>query len=211
MYTLARSKIGVILSLKRHMIILFEGDVVSGLSYYDKSEDEPKLVTVDKARVRVIHAAVTHNTRMITTCPPDPYVFKQVKPQRITFDVSEQHDASFLTISCEDIVDIEAVNDITDPEVMVDHIFESVPGMVMISDNVYQYTTPTGTINNIDLFDQIIEMEDFSDMIVTVNDAVIVYSNCIDLEEFKTEVDKFAPMHLDDPTVDFNIRIILSQ
>lgn len=209
MYTRSRSIIGTTLQFEKHVVTLFEGDIVMNLKYRNDSD----VITIDKARVRMIHAAVSANRTMPAHCPPDPYVHKYIKPVQIVFDISDKNDAEFLKLNCSDIIDIESVNGETDPEVIIDHIFSDTPGMIEVENNVYLFHTKNGSIMDIDVFDQIIQIPGFMDMTVHISGEdgkiTIVYSQCTDITEFKTEIDQFIPRKLEDPIVDIVIHILL--
>lgn len=213
MYTRSVSKIGVILTFEKHTVTLFEGDIVAGLTYRDIDTPDT-IVTIDKARVRRIDATTTANRTMATGCPPDPYLYKYVKPTSIVFDVSDKNDADFLRLECYQIIDITSVNEVVDPEIVVDQIFSEIPGMIEVENNVYQFTTNNGSIFSLNLFDQIIEMDGFIDLQIHVigeyGDIVISYQQCTDMTEFKTLVDQYIPKKLSDPIVDLKMHVLLA-
>ena len=105
MYTTAKAKLGVSLTLDNGVVIdLHEGDIVNGLRYTVSGVEK-----VISGVVRVIIATTKANSMVPTECPPEPYADRYINVAALIIDSSSVYDAELTKVSIPTITGIAGV------------------------------------------------------------------------------------------------------
>ena len=203
MKTYCRAVVGIMLITSKREEPLVEGDLVGNLSY----RNEYGVVSFVSGKIRAIVADVNYNRSIPDDCPPEPYVQNYVIPSKIIIDVSTQYDADFVSVDIDSIIGVETINGETDQEVVVDGVFNAVPGIVEESNNNYSYTTEKGSILDLELFDNLAKLDGLVDLTVNVGESTCTYAPGQNIEVLKSQIDQHVPKTNDDPPVVFTITV----
>ena len=198
MATTVRAKVGVTLTLTKRVVTVYEDDVLGDLRYNNLGTE-----TVISGRIRAIVADTRANNNTSNSCPPEPYVERYITPRMLIIDSSDEYDAEMIRVNISDIIDIVTINDVTDPETIVDQAIETMSDRTVTENenNDYNVEVHSGTITSKGLFEAISEIDGFESLVVTSGDQTFTYKKSEDLEAYKARIDAILPKKNGDPDV----------